>query len=140
MLNLKLVSNQKLLHPNRFTDSFTKKNFTDRRKVIRDDNVLTASVIGLIRTSRYSFIKNGGIGSTSPEALYENVSNSQLSVSVRGSNVSMMNTKESSTNGIPCDMVLEGNPSCLFNLLTDDVIKTMIHIYFSELIIFGNTV
>jgi len=121
-----------------FVNGFTRAVFIDLGKTPRDNDLLTIFV--LIRTSRHPFKGLVDIGSTAQQALDEPFSNCQISVFVRGSNVSMMNTKESSTNGIPCDMVLEGNPSCLFNLLTDDVIKTMIHIYFSELIIFGNTV
>ena len=39
-----------------------------------------------------------------------------VSVSVKGSNVSIIDMQNSSTNGLPCDNVLEGYPLCIVNI------------------------
>jgi len=88
----------------------------DLGKTPRDNDLFTIFVIGLIRTSRQSFTSHVGIGSIAQKALDDRFSNCLISVSVKGSNVSMMNMQDSSTNGLPYDKVLEGNPLCIFNI------------------------
>jgi len=86
----------------------------DLGKTSRHNDVLTIIVIGLIRTSRQLFLSYICIGSSGKKALDDLFSNCQISVSVKGSNVSIMDMQGSSTNGLPCDKVLEGNPICIF--------------------------
>jgi len=81
--------------------------------------------MGLIRTSRHSFTSHVDIGSYAQRGLADLFSNYLISASA---NLSIMDMQNSSTNGIPCDKVLEGNSSCIFNLLTE-VIKSMGHIF-----------
>ena len=82
----------------------------------RDNELLTILVNGLIRTSRQSFTSHVDIESTAQKALDDLFSNCLASVSVKGSNVYIMDMHDSSTNGLPCDNVLESNPLCIFHL------------------------
>ena len=88
-----------------FINGFTTAAFMDLGKTPRDNYLLTIFVIGFIRTSRQSFTSHVGIGSTAQKALDD-----MISVSVKASDVSIMDMQDSSTNGLPCDKVLEGNP------------------------------
>ena len=99
-----------------FINGFTRAAFMVLGKPPKDNDLLTVFVIGLIRTSRQSFTSHVGIGSTAQKALDDLFSNYLLSVSVKGSNVSIMDMQDSSTNGLPCDKVLEWNPLCIFNI------------------------
>jgi len=70
---------------------------------------ITIFVIGPIRASRQSFTSHVGIESTestAQKALDYLFSNSLISVSVKGSNASMVDMQKSSTNDLPCDKVL----------------------------------
>jgi len=99
----------------------------DPGKTPTDNNVLATFVI---RTSRQSFTGHVDIGSTAQKALDDLFSNCPISVSVKGSNVSTMDMQNSSTNGIPCDKVLKGNPiQCIEYLYTEEVIKTVGYIF-----------
>jgi len=82
--------------------------FMDLVNTPKDNDLLTKFVIGHIRTSRQSFTSHVGIGSTAHKALYDLFINCPISASVKGSNVSIMDMQGSSTNGLPCDKVLEG--------------------------------
>jgi len=68
-------------------------------------------VIGLIRTSIQTFTSHVGIGSAAQKAVDDLFSNCLISVTVL--NISTMDIQDSSTNGLPCDKVLEGNPPCI---------------------------
>ena len=78
-----------------FINGFTRAAFMDLGKTPRDNDLLTIFVIGFIRTSRQFFTSYVGIGSTAQKALDDFFSNSLISVSVKGSNVSIMDTFES---------------------------------------------
>jgi len=65
----------------------------DLGKTPRDNDLLTICVIGFIRTSKQSFTSH-----------------------VKGSNVSIMDMQDSSTNRLTCDKVLDWNPLCMFNI------------------------
>jgi len=80
-------------------NGFTRAAFMDLGKTHRDNDLLTIFVIGLIRTSRQSFKSHIGIGSTAQKALDDLFSNCLISVSVKGSNVSIMDMQDSSING-----------------------------------------
>ena len=56
------------------------------------------------------------MGSTAQKALDDLSNNCLISVSVKGSNVSIMDMQDSSTNLLPCDKVPEWNPVCIFNI------------------------
>ena len=88
--------------------------FMDLKKTPRD--VLTIFGIRLIRTSKQSFKNHVGIGSAAQNTLDDLFTNCLISASVTVSNVFIMEMQDSSTNGIPCNKVLEGNRSCLFNI------------------------
>jgi hypothetical protein len=88
----------------------------DLGKTLIDNDSLTIIAIGLIRKTRHSFTSNVGIGSTAQKALDDFLSKCLISVSVKGSNVSISDMQDSSTNGLPCEKVLEWNPLCIFNI------------------------
>jgi len=88
----------------------------DLGKTPRDNDLLTIFVIGFIRTSRQSFTSHVGIGPTTQKAIDDFFSNCLISVSVKGSNVSIMDMQDSFTNGLPCDKVLNWNPICIFKM------------------------
>ena len=67
----------------------------DIGKTPRDNDLLTIFVIGLIRTSRQYFTSHIGIGSTAQKTLDDLFSNYLISVSVKGSNVSIMYMQDS---------------------------------------------
>ena len=75
--------------------------FMDLGKTTRDNDLLTIFVIGLIRTLRQSFTSHVGKESIAQKALDNFLSNGLISVSLKGSNVSIMDMQESSTNGYP---------------------------------------
>jgi len=102
----------------------------DLGKTPRDNDVLTIFVTELIRTSILSCTSHVGIGSAAQKALDDLFSNCLIFVSVKGSNVSIMDMQNPSTNGLPYDKMLERNSLCIFNIfLTEEVIKTMSHIF-----------
>jgi len=106
------------------------KAFMDLGKTPRDNDLLTIFLTELIRTSILSFTRHVGIGSAALKALDDLFSNCLISVSVKGSNVSIMDMQNPSTNGLPYDKMLERNSLCIFNIfLTEEVIKTMSHIF-----------
>jgi len=90
--------------------------FMDLEKILRYNYLLIIFVIELIRTSRQSFTNHVGIGSTAQKVLDDFFSNCPISFSVKGSNVSIMDMQDSSTNGLPCDKVLDWNALCIFNI------------------------
>jgi len=73
-------------------NGFTRAALMDLGKTPRDDDLLTIFVIGLIRTSRHV-----GIRSTAQKALDDMFSNCLISVSVKSSNVSIMDMQDYST-------------------------------------------
>jgi len=97
-------------------NGFARAAFMDLLKQPRDNDLLTIFVIELIRTSRQSFTSHVGIGSTAQKALDDIFSNCLISVSIKRSNVSIMDMQDSSTNGLPCGRVLEWSPLCIFNI------------------------
>ena len=99
-----------------FINGFTMAAFVDLGKTPRDNDFLTTFVIGLIKTSRQYFRSHVGIGSTAQTALDDLFSNCLISVTVKGPNVSIIDIQVSSFTGLPCVTVLEGNPSCIFNI------------------------
>jgi hypothetical protein len=99
-----------------FINGFTRAAFMDLGKTPRGNDLLTIFVIEFIRTSRQSFTSHVGIGLTAQKALDDFFINCLISVSVKGSNVSIMDMQDSSTNGVPCDKVLDWNPLCIFNI------------------------
>ena len=103
-----------------FINGFTRAAFMDLDT--RDNDLLTIFVIGFIRTSRQSFTSYVGIGSTAQKALDDLFSNCLISVSLKGSNVSIMDMQDSSTNGLPCDKVLDctsSNCNDIYRLTTN---------------------
>ncbi|KAK2158475.1 hypothetical protein LSH36_169g03028 [Paralvinella palmiformis] len=72
------------------------------RSLLLDELTMALNRIMRLRTSRQSFTSHLGIGSTAQKALDDFFSNCLISVSVKGSNVSIMDMQDSSTNGLPC--------------------------------------
>ena len=68
------------------------------------------------RTSRDLFICHVGIGSHKRKLDYP-FSVCLIPVSVSGSNASILDTQDSSTNTNPCDKVLEENPFSIFKIM-----------------------
>jgi len=109
MYDLKQVCNcLEYYNPNCFffINGFTRAVFMDLWKTLSDNDLLTIFVIGLIRTSRQSFTSHVGIGSTAQKTLDDLFSNCPISVSLKDSNVSILDMQDSSTIGLPCDKVL----------------------------------
>ena len=106
----------------------------DFGKAPRDNDLLTLFVIGLIRTSRQSFVSHVGIGSTAQKALDDLFQQLSDTVPVNGSNVSIMDMQDSSTNG------LEWNSLCIFNICWQKKLLKQWAMTLSELILFGRTV
>ena len=69
--------------------------FLDIGKTPRDNDVLTIFVIELLKTSRQSFTTHVDIGPTAQKALDDFFSNCLISVSVKGSNLSIMGMQDS---------------------------------------------
>jgi len=102
-----------------FINGFTRAVFIDLGKTPRDNDVLTIFLIGLIKTSRQSFTSHIGIGSTAQQAIDDLFTNCVIYVSSKGSNVSLMDMQDSSTDALHCDKVIEWNPLCIFNITFD---------------------
>jgi len=74
----------------------------DLGKTPRENELLTTFVSRLIRTYRHYF-------TTAQKALNDPFSNCLISISVKGINISIIDMKGTSINGIPCDEVQEWN-------------------------------
>ena len=88
----------------------------DLGKTDRDNDLLTNFAIGLIGAFSQTFTSHVGMGSTSQKTLGDLFNNCLISVSVRHPNVSILDIPDSSTNGIFCDKILEGNRQCIFSI------------------------
>ena len=73
-----------------YVNGFTRAAFVNLEKTPRDNDLLTMFVIGLIIRSRQSFTSHVGIGSSAQKALDDLYSNCLISVSVKDSNIYIM--------------------------------------------------
>ena len=84
--------------------------FSDLVKASGDNDVLTIFVIRPIRIWRHSFTSHIGILSTAHKALDDHFQQCLIPIAISSSSVSSIKMQDYFTNGVLCDMKLEGSP------------------------------
>ena len=112
-----------------FINGFTRTAFVDLGKTPRDNELLTIFVTELIRTYTQSFTSHVGKGSTAQKALDDIFSNCLISVSVKGSNVSIMDMQDSFTNVLPVIRCWKGTQYVYLIFLTEGQFDVYVILY-----------